>query len=150
MLNFYGQRCTLCREAIETPKHLFTACKYGRSMRDVRNNIIDELNNGSLRLTNDNLINGKFKNKNKITNIMKYVIILSNYNIYKNKMKKHYCYDSIIDINQAKYDFKSSLKKRIICDHHRMNQTTFLETWDPGGNNIIFYLNGENKLYWNF
>ena len=64
MLNFHGQRCTLCKEDFETPLHLFTGCKYGKQMREFRDRLISNLNSTPLNLNNNNLVYGKFETIN--------------------------------------------------------------------------------------
>merc|ERR1712002_1093372 len=98
-----------------------TCCKYGKQMRAFRDRLIYNLNSAPLNLNNNNLVYGKFKTINSMTPIIKYLIVLGNYIIYKLKMKKHYCFDSRIELNQTKYEFIGNLKRRIICDHHRLN-----------------------------
>ena len=149
LLNSRSHQCILCRDGIETPNHVFTYCKLGKSMRLVRNKIVNFLNVKKINFTPENLIYANFKlNKNE-NNVIQYVISLSNYIIYTNKMKKFYNVDSQVSEDSIKFSFLHAIKKRIVCDHKLLNQDKFIESWDPGGREYLFNYNYDKIISWN-
>ena len=78
--------------------------------------------------------------------MIQYLIVLSNYVIYRVKMKKFYNLNYTPSISESLYAFRHRLKFRIICDSRRWSRDQVLETWDPGGQNLLFTLDGDNNV----
>merc|ERR1712105_117118 len=65
------------------------------------------------------------------------ILILSNYTIYKFKMKKFYNPEEVISSIGIMQSFKSALKNRMICDLKLYKRDYFIQHWDPGGEHMI-------------
>ena len=141
-----NNKCFLCGISLDTPSHLFNYCKFGKDMRKFRNKIIKKININNIQISNENLIYANIPNNNNINLMIQYLIVLSNYVIYRVKMKKFYNLNYTPSISESLYAFRHRLKFRIICDSKRWSRVQVLETWDPGGQNLLFTLDGENNV----
>ena len=142
-----NNKCLLCGLFLDTPNHLFNNCKFGQDMRNLRNNIIKKIyNDNNFHISNYNLIYANFSNRSPISLMIQYIIVLSNYVIYRLKMKKYYNCDFLPNTSESMHVFIHRLKFRIICDSKRWSREKLCETWDPGGNNLLFTWNGDDYL----
>ena len=89
MLNF-GQRCLLCNSAIDTPKHLFDNCTAGSLLRSKRDTIIRIFNTNNRILNEEEKIYSVFNHAESQNKIIQYLITVSNYSIFRTKMKKYF------------------------------------------------------------
>ena len=149
MLNFDRDRCTLCNISIETPKHIFTICKFGLLMRNKRKFILQLIHLGNRNLSQENLIYSIFRNNDRVNKILQFIITVSNYCMYKAKMKKYYNVDTEVSDIQIAKSFIDTVKDRIMVDHKRMNVIEFKETWDPGGTYSILTYTDNEITGWN-
>ena len=150
LLNWSNFSCILCRQEIDTPKHLFIYCSYGNEIREIRNQLIRKITNLDCNLDEEKLIYAKFNNKIDSNKIVQYLIVLSNYLMYKNKLKKFYCPEELIDTYPMNNDFINNIKNRIFCDFTRMSLVKFFKIWDPGGRKELFEITRDNKIIWLF
>ena len=148
LLNWTNNSCFLCKGSLDTPVHLFMFCKYGKKLREKRNELIYKLIGYQKLLNEDNLIYGKIETKANRNKIIQYLIVLSNYLMYKLKMKKYYCPEEVINENLVMQELLLNLKKRILLDETRLKHEEFLKVWDPGGKNSFFELKQERVLIW--
>ena len=136
LLNLDGQKCILCNQAIETPKHLFTQCRYGNLLRSKRNEILSKYSNDIGHITDDEFVYGILRNGSNSAKITQYLITLSNYVIYKYKLKKFFNRTADINEHIITNDYIGKLKLRIMSDHNRLLYTDFIDLWDPGESNV--------------
>ena len=145
-----NQKCILCDDCIDTPKHLFLYCRLGFEMRVMMIQLINALKIQSLNITEENFVYANLDSKKKETFVIQLIITLCNYTIYKFKMSKFYNIDVEINCIMIKYSFLQSLKNRILCDHNNMIINTFIDTWDPGGENKLFSYDDNKIASWKF
>jgi len=134
ILNF-GQRCLLCNNAIDTPRHLFDQCRIGDILRAKRDTLILHFNHDSL--SDSERIFSYFNDYNgeEVTHL---IITLCNHSIYKIKMKKLFDPDYTASNQDPLINFINNLKIRIICDHKRLSSENFRSIWDPHNNKQMF------------
>jgi len=144
MLNF-GQRCLLCNNAIDTPKHLFDQCKIGEIIRSKRDTLISNFHHVSLSDSENVYSYLSDYNGKEVTHFM---ITLCNYSIYKTKMKKFFDPNYMVSNQDPLYSFINNLKVRIICDHKRLSLEKFRYIWDPHNTEQMFNYNQNNILSW--
>ena len=89
MLNF-GQRCLLCNSAIDTPKHFFDSCTAGSLLRNKRDTIIRIFNTNNRILNDEEKIYSVFNKDYSQNKTIQYLITVSNYSIFRTKMKKYF------------------------------------------------------------
>ena len=142
--------CILCLNAKDTPEHLFTECSYGSSMRLVRDSLINVYKPINLSLTVENLVYANLNNGSTPNTVINFLITVSNYCIYKTKMKKFYNLNDRISINDSKFSFTHKIKNRVITDHGRETTSDFINTWDPGGFRRNFDYSNNAIVSWNF
>ena len=142
--------CILCLNAKDTPEHLFTECTYGFSMRLVRDSLIEVYRPINLNLTIENLVYANLNNKSTTNTVINFLITVSNYCIYKTKMKKFYNVNDRITVNDSKFSFIHKVKCRVITDHGRKKSRDFINIWDPGGLKMNFDYSSNGILSWNF
>ena len=144
MINF-GQKCLLCNNAIDTPKHLFERCEVGNMLRAKRDIIFSKLNFENISLNEDERTYCMFRQNEIKDKVMQYLVTVSNYSIFRVKMKKFYDRQHIITNEEPLYIFLNRIKIRITCDHKRLNYNNFKEIWAPH-NNLGICLFNENKI----
>ena len=147
MLNF-GQRCLLCNSAIDTPKHLFVSCEAGSQLREKRDTLIRIYNTNNTTLNENEKIYSLFPQTNYEIMVIQYIVTLSNYSIFRIKMKKYFDREYIVCNTDPFYFFLEKLKSRIIIDHKRLKIRKFKEYWDPNNNYEIMYYNENKILQW--
>ena len=149
MLNF-RQRCILCNNAIDTPHHLFENCESGRLLREKRDYLITFYNFDNTNITENKKVYAYFnKNYNK-NKVIQDIIKISNYSIYREKMKRFYDQTYQGTNEAAMYTFLNRLKLRIFYDHRRLSIDKFTEIWDPNESQNLFVYNNDNVICWNF
>ena len=140
MLNF-RQRCILCNNAIDTPKHLFERCERGISLREKRDLLIRNVNFNNTNITENKKIYSYFSKSYNDNKLLQYIITASNYSIYKVKMKLFYDPSYVVTNEAATYIFVKIIKQRIFCDHRRLCFEKFKEIWDPNNSRVLFEFN---------
>ena len=141
--------CIICNSSHDTPRHLFMNCRRGQLLREKRNEIIDKFANSS-QLSDENKIGCFFSENNIRVNTIALILILSNYTIYKFKMKKFYNPEEVISSIGIMQSFKSALKNRMICDLKLYKREYFIQHWDPGGEHMICDYVDEKITSWYF
>ena len=148
MINF-GQKCLLCNNAIDTPNHLFMNCEIGELVRVKRDNLIYLYKNQILNLDMNAKVFSYARNDNLDT-VIQYIITVSNYCIYRIKMKKFYDINYFVKREDPVYMLINRIKSRIICDHRRFQIEKFKNIWDPNNLQLLFNYNIDKINYWNF
>ena len=141
--------CILCGSGIDTPDHLFSYCIKGLPLRQKRNSIIDKYQISN-SLTQDNLIGCFSSDNNCKINTILLLIAMSNYTIYKYKMKKFYNIEETVTSDNLTQTFRNFLKNRIICDIMIHCREEFVELWDPGGQRSICDFVDKKIISWYF
>ena len=149
MLNL-NQKCILCNNAIDTPKHLFEYCEKGRNLRGKRDYLITFYNHNNIYLTENKKIYSYFNKSYEENKIIQYIITASNYSIYREKIKKFYDRTYIVNNEAATYSFINRLKLRIFYDHRRLKINKFKEIWDTNESQLLFSYNEDSITNWNF
>ena len=83
-------------------------------------------------------------------NATQLIITLSNYTMYKFKMKKFYNVESNINGNNIMYSFINAIKNRIIIDLRIRGISVFRDNWDPGGQQHLLNYNDNKVIAWKF
>ena len=149
MLNF-GQRCSLCNDAIDTPRHLFNRCERGISLREKRDLLLRNFNLNNINITETKTTFSYFSKNYKNNKILQYIITASNYSIYKVKIKKHYDLSYVVTNESASFIFDKIVKQRIFCDHRRLCFEKFKELWDPNNSQALFTYDSSKIDTWFF
>ena len=133
LLNFDRQQCILCQRGIDTPKHLFTRCRYGYFLRQKREELFNKYEIQQNFLTEEVVVYSVLKNDDNALKVTQFIITLSNYIMYKHKMKKFYNITTNVNSDLICKEFIGKLKFRILSDHKRLPYESFIDLWDPGG-----------------
>ena len=150
MLNLDRQKCILCYQSIETPKHLFTQCNYGYSLRQKRNQLLRKYDNGFDILNENNLVYSIMREKTNAAKVAQLIITLSNFVIYQFKLKKFFNVTAEVNEHMISNNFISKLKFRILSDHKRLTYRDFIGLWDPGEPYINSSYNKDKINNWLF
>merc|ERR1712090_6544 len=109
--------------------HLFLICQYGYELRQLRDKLLTFYNNSDIPITDENLIYSNLEGQKHDINVLQLIITLSNYSIYKLKMRKFYNQECFTNRSSLKLSFLLSTKNRIICDHKKLTMRNFIDTW---------------------
>ena len=150
MLNF-EQKCILCHQSIDTPRHSFIFCVYGQSLRRKKNEIIDKINQQhSITMSEENIIYCNVDLTNQVGETLSYILALSNYSICKVRMKKFYDPATPIDLNEPLFIFLREIKRRIYCDHKRLEINIFRKKWDENNDKCLIDYDNNEIISWKF
>jgi len=143
LLNF-GEKCILCQNAINTPKHLFNVFDKGSWLREKRNSIMRLLNFDIVHLNNEQTTYNYFKSDLASFKTLLYILCVGNYSMYRIKLKKMYDSDYSVSSEEGMFSFIKRLQLCIICDHQRLSYPDFKKIWDTENTQNLFSHNSKN------
>ena len=149
MLNF-NQKCILCNHAIDTPVHLFKNCTIGEQLRHKRDMLLNVYNIRNVQLSEENIVYSCIENNNWPINIIQLIITITNYSIYRMKMKKYYDHEFVLSQENPVYTLVNRIKMRIMFDHIRFSFMEFKNIWDHNNTQALFSYNENKIISWNF
>ena len=83
-------------------------------------------------------------------NIIQLIIAITNYSIYRMKMKKYYDHEFVISQENPVFTFVNGIKMRIMFDHIRFSFMEFKNIWDHNNTQALFSYNENKIISWNF
>ena len=149
LLNF-GEKCILCQNAIDTPKHLFNVCDKGSLLREKRNHILRLMNFDIAHSDNEQRTYNFFKNDLASNKTILFIMCVCNYSMYRMKLKKIYDPGYSVSLEEAMFSFIRRIQLRIICDHQRLRYPDFKKIWDTENTQNLFSHNSKSISNWKF